>query len=602
LERAADVTFDLDGPVAGQIRDVIDHWLTIVPEKNPAILEMFADRDQPPYRDLLPWSGEFAGKYLTACAQIWALTHDARLRTHTEEFVNRLMRLQDDDGYLGPFPKAHRLTGTAPHRGSTPTWDAWGHYHVMLGLLLWHEQTQQAGTLRCAERIGELLCAHFLRTDKRVFDMGSPDQNQAVMHGLALLYEKTARNEFLELAQQIVTEFEIPGAGDYLRTALNGSEFYATPKPRWESLHAILGLIELYRITANAEYRRGFEQIWWSIAKLDRHDNGGFSSGEQAVGNPYNPAPIETCCTIAWLAMSLEMLRTTEKSVVADEMELTTLNSVIGMHASDGSWSTYNTPMDGRRIPNTKDISFQIRPGSEQLNCCSVNAARGFGIISDWGLMRAPAGADGGEELVLNWYGPSTFTTKVGSTRVALEQITDYPRSGEIVLKISPDAPVTFALKLRIPQWSVKSALELNGEKIAARAGSYCVLQREWKRRDQLTIHLDMRLRGWHGERECAGKVALYRGPILLACEPDNPNAIEALDLETIAVHGVDSSSPGEIVSLGVTDATGRKVHLRDFGTAGQNGKTYVSWLPAKGGTSAVFSKTNLLRTSLLER
>ena len=43
-------------------------------------------------------------------------------------------------------------------------------------------------------------------------------------------------------------------AGDYLRRGLPAGEpFYRTPKPRWESLHPILALAELYRITGAAD-------------------------------------------------------------------------------------------------------------------------------------------------------------------------------------------------------------------------------------------------------------------------------------------------------------------------------------------------------------
>ena len=68
---------------------------------------MFRDRDKQPYRDLLPWSGEFAGKYLTASTLMLRLNNDPRLRAHLEKFVQQLVALQaesnhtaDDVAYL----------------------------------------------------------------------------------------------------------------------------------------------------------------------------------------------------------------------------------------------------------------------------------------------------------------------------------------------------------------------------------------------------------------------------------------------------------------------------------------------------------------------
>ncbi len=349
--------------------------------------------------------------------------------------------------------------------------------------------------------------------------MGSPDQNQSVIHGLCLLYEKTGEQRYLDLAQQIVKEFEAPGAGDYVRTALAGQAFYSTPKPRWESLHAIIGLAELYRITGNEDDRKAFEEIWRSIDRYDRHNNGGFSSAEQAVGDPYDSRAIETCCTIAWVAMSREMLRLTADPIVADELELSTLNQVYGLQSRSGKWCTYNTPMDGVRKPSSIDIAFQKRVGTEQLSCCSVNAVRGFGMVADWALLQDRQGG-----IVLNWYGPSTLVTHAGDARVALRQVTDYPRSGEIVLRVDPEKPIRFNLMLRIPQWSAVTSLTVNGQRISnLKPATYQSVDRIWKPGDELHLNLDMSLHYWPGEKRCAGKASVYRGPILLTNEsPEN--------------------------------------------------------------------------------
>ena len=513
LDRAGDLSIELRGRVREYVDAVTQNWLLRAPGDNPAMLAMFREREQQPYRDLLPWSGEFAGKYLTAGTQVLRLSGDVRLRRHLQEFVEELVKLQGEDGYLGPFPKGSRLTGKAPNL-KDGTWDAWGHYHAMLGLMLWHEQSGDQKALHCARRIGDLLCDTFLGADKRIVDTGSAEMNHAVVHGLALLYQKTGEKKYLDLAHEVVEEFAREGAGDYLRMALAGKAFYQTRKPRWESLHPIMGLIELHRITGNADYRKAYEQLWWSIVEFDRHNNGGFSSGEQAKGNPYDRGAIETCCTIAWMAMSVEMLRTTGNSIVADELELSTLNQVLALHSRDGRWCTYDTPMNGVRRPSTVDIAFQKRPGSEELNCCSVNAARGLGMISDWALMSG----DGGKSVVLNWYGPSSMSATVKGTKVTLEQETEYPRDRVIHIRVRPEKAARFVLKLRIPHWSADTLLEVNGvEAVGIKAGEYYAIEREWKPEDRVVLWLDLSPHVWVGEREAAGKASIYRGPILLA-------------------------------------------------------------------------------------
>ncbi len=145
---------NLTGIVGDRLQAVSQNWLLQVPHANPAILEIFNDRDIQPYRDLLPWSGEFAGKYLTSAVQVYRLTREPRLRSELAAFVSGLIRRQDADGYLGPWPADSRLTNFSAVHGPPGegllTWDTWGHYHISLGLLLWHEATGDAHALKAA--------------------------------------------------------------------------------------------------------------------------------------------------------------------------------------------------------------------------------------------------------------------------------------------------------------------------------------------------------------------------------------------------------------------------------------------------------------------
>ncbi|GAF95169.1 unnamed protein product, partial [marine sediment metagenome] len=249
----------------------------------------------------------------------------------------------------------------------------------------------------------------------------------------------------------------------------------------------------------------------------DRHNNGGFSSGEKATGNPYHLAPIETCCTIAWMAMSVEMLRLTGDPVVADELELSTLNSVVGMHSASGRWATYNTPMNGIRRASAHSTVFQARQGTPELNCCSVNSPRGFGMISDWALMRD---ADG---LILNWYGPSEITTEMKiapkkALSVTLKQETSYPLGERVRIRVTPSETAQFCLKLRVPYWSANTKVLVNGRTVpGVRPAAYLRLDRKWRKGDRIDMEIDMSLHFWTGARNCGGLTSVYRGPLLLA-------------------------------------------------------------------------------------
>ncbi len=599
---------------AGPLRDYLDavtsNWLLQVPRADPAILAMFADRDRPPYRDLLPWSGEFAGKFLTGATTVYQATRDPALRKSLQEFVKALLPLQDADGYLGPFPRNHRLTGEAPNiQGKPgPTWDAWGHYHMMLGLLTWDEAVGDPDALAAAVKIADLLCDRFLGEESpRLVDTGSTEMNLAPAHALVLLYEKTGRAKYLALAKQIVGEFAATGpdgkplAGDYDRLGRAGVEFFQTPKPRWESLHPIQALAALGRVEDDAERRRAFANLWWSIARLDRHDNGGFSSGEQAQGDPYHPGAIETCCTVAWMALSVDMLRQSGDPVVADELELSTFNSALGMWSPSGRWSTYDTPMDGVRRANFHEIVFQSRPGSPELNCCSVNAARGIGLVSKWALLADEAtGA-----LVLNWYGPGRLAARLkGGALVRLDVETDYPRSGHVVVKVGVDRPLKFPLALRVPQWSTDTKLTVAGAlESDVKPATYHVIDREWKPGDAVELELDVAPRVWVGERELAGRSALYVGPILLAYDaslngngPDDP---EPIDAHSIRVPPPSEAGGGfrPIVLAEAETADGGKVKLCDFASAGADGSRYRSWLRATRVAPTPFSREHSFRT-----
>ncbi|MFP4282930.1 MAG: beta-L-arabinofuranosidase domain-containing protein [Opitutales bacterium] len=624
--------FSFGGILEPFLLGVTEQWLLVAPKANPGMLEMFRDRNQQPLRSMVPWAGEFAGKYLVAAVQVLRTCGEPRLREWLGTFVDRLLSLQTEDGYLGPWPDACRLKNTAPnsrldikgHKETYVSWDTWGHYHLILGLLMWWEHSGDERARRAARGIGDRLVEEFLGAkEPRLVERGDTAMNMGILHGMTLLHHAFEEPCYLELALQWVEELGTRDADgkplgcDLLEAALAGTEYHAMPNPRWEALHQVMAFADLFWITGEERYREAFSRIWWSIVKLDRHNNGGFSSGESAVGNPYALSPIETCCTIAWSALTVEMLKMEASPLAADELELTLFNSITGMHSETGRWSTYTTPMNGIRRASTHSIVFQAREGTPELNCCSVNAPRGFGLLSDWALMR---GEDG---LTLNYYGPCRMEAALPSGHsVSLTQSSSYPvgDSTEITLEL-PEA-ASFVLQLRIPHWSEHTRVEVNGETVEARPGTYLSIGRRWWSGDRIRLQFDFRLRFWKGERECEGLCSIFRGPLLLAYDmrynPGRPEIREPLvrELSEWAPNGcvldiprLDAGTMQESILpwddwhapallLEFRTADGEPVRLCDFASAGRTGTVYCSWLPVEGVPGpAAFSRENPTRT-----
>src|SRR5207302_341108 len=121
--------------------------------------------------------------------------------------------------------------------------------------------------LVACRKVADLFCRTFLDANVRLVQTGSEEMNLAPIHAFLLLYQRTSEERYLRLAREIERDFETPPAGDYVRTALAGQDFYQTPKSRWESLHPIQGIAELYFLTGDDRYRKAFEHIWHSIRR-----------------------------------------------------------------------------------------------------------------------------------------------------------------------------------------------------------------------------------------------------------------------------------------------------------------------------------------------
>lgn len=572
--------FSPQGIVGDRVRANEINWLIPAPTNNPGMLGMFAHRNDQQYMAAeLPvhWAGEFAGKYLISAVQSLKMTGNADLARVVNKFVGDLIATQGSDGSLG-MPLA---------------WNLWGQYHVMLGLLAWHGFTGDQAALVATRRAADLACTRYLNRPDAIAteNPGEEEKNQAFAHGLAVLYIRTNEQRYLNLLRAIVAEWRL--SGNYINHALEGREFFNFTKHRWESLHDVQAIAELFRITGEHRYRDAFTKIWRSIKVHDARATGGFSSFEEARGNPWDPRYIETCGTVAWSILSADMLRITDDPLVADELEISLFNGVLGAQSPDGRHWTYHTPMGGIPIDDSDSASnligyrwyafhnldWQGRFTYPQLSCCSANGPRGIGNLVEWAVRQE------GDVITLNYLGASTINFRLPSgLDVRIKVNTEYPASGIVRLVFDAAVPATFTLRMRIPQWSTTIRTDVNGQPVGIAApGTYWVIRREWRRNDLVSVELDMSVRVVDGLRDAAGRAVAYRGPLLLTYDARGSFNLSAMPKVALRRQPSISQQPSRSIVEATFQSSAGPITLIDFLSAGQSPSGN---LPARPNTS----------------
>lgn len=585
MDSPLEATFQFGGETGRRLEASREQWLLPVPYSNPGIVEMIRLRGREPQLPLpVPWSGEYIGKFLLGAIEQWQLTGNAELKAIIQLLVNKVAEYQKPDGYAGPWPEETQLIAQ---------WDLWGHYHLMMALLTWYELTGDEQALTVSKRMGDLIARTYVEKGFSTLEAPPIEMNMNIIHSLGWLYRLTGEARYLAQMRQIEADWE--KSGDFLRNGLAHVPYFMGKVTRWESLHGVDGLVEFYRITGDERYAEAFSNLWDSMRLFDTHTTGGFSTGESAIGDQFAMGSIETCCVIAFNSLSIDELRVKGNSLAGDALEQAFWNAVLGFQHPTCRWFTYDTPMDGRQISAyTVMTGGHGGAGTSEFGCCPANGARGLGMLAKWAVMESAEGP------VINYYGPLAVTMPLAEGgKVALRQVTDYPVSPVVRLEVTPDAPREFALRLRIPKWSADTAVRVNGAPVQAiEPGTFLTINRHWKAGDVVEVRFDFTPRAMSGDGPWLGKVALFRGPLLLAWA-QGLSDFDAKDLPALDLARPWSLEPVEVKNDWykpvaafrlVQQGLPREPLLTDFATAGALGTEYLSWLPAEHGGPPPFN------------
>lgn len=474
------------------------------------------------------WDTEYWGKWFTSMAYTYWYRPTEVHRKKMDEAIEALLDTQTSDG---------QITGFAPKDQLGRNWDLWGRKYALHGLILHYDMTGDKKSLNAARKAADYIADRVeqgMNIAEQCVDWHGGIQSTAILTEFSQLYERTGNERYRKVAENILSQSEKPNAINarglkLLSDPLKGvrpSEMSSLKS--YEVLTNYEGLYELFHATGKYSYLEGLEAFLKQIREHELMIHGSLSNNEYWCDgttrqSAFLERPTETCATSEWMIICYDMLKLTGKPEWADLLETTLYNALAGAMLPNGHWWAYFSGFNTERVP------CPMHHGRQAMTCCVASGPRGLMLTSLWAVMQDDDG------LVVNLYGESSAREKLkDGTEVWINQRGDYPHSEKVTLEISPDKSVSFNLRLRIPAWSQKTELLVNGDVVQCKAGEYVEIDRVWSAGDKIELTFDMRGRVIKAPGD-VNSMAIARGPVLLSLDNRTvrPDDCRALYLDT---------------------------------------------------------------------
>ena len=466
-------------------------------------------------------------KWLEAVAFVLQSDPHADLRKVMVSIIPDVVSVQEPSGYLNTYFVEDRK----PQRMQQHTQEV-GHELYCIGHLL---QAAIASYRATGDRT--LLDAGIHFVDTFLIPNYGPGPNQTpivsghpeIEMGLIELSRTTGDPKYVELAGYILegdSRWKIaPRQAVYMfcgtpftaRTHLEGHAVRA--------MYACCGATDYFLETGDSRYWNTLETLWHDLSERQMYVTGGVgarSEGE-AFGNAYElpneRAYGESCAAIGNMMWNTRLLAAKGEARFADVIERALYNGINSGMSLDGTMYCYRNPLAFE--PATGDV---IRHPWYDTTCCPPNLERTFASLPGYFYSTSKDG------VYVHLYDESEMRWHLeDGTGLLLVQKTDFPWVGDVQITVTPATAKEFTVFVRIPGWSKKTAVRVDGKEVeGGKRGEYLPLRREWKPGSTIDLSFDMTIQMIEANpavKEDVGKLAFQRGPVVYCMESLDQNA-----------------------------------------------------------------------------
>jgi Beta-L-arabinofuranosidase, GH127 len=259
-----------------------------------------------------------------------------------------------------------------------------------------------------------------------------------------------------------------------------------------------------------------------ALANLDRyHGNAvGMFNGDEWLAGDSPSQGFELCAVVEFMFSLQHLVRVFGQREFSDRLERVAYNALPAHF--DARMTAHQYHQQTNQVlcniaPRNWTMAFDDANTfglSPHFGCCTANFHQGWPKFAGSVWMHS---SDGG--LAATAYAPNQIKTVLGGVSVSVKEQTDYPFKEMVRFEINPARPVRFPLHLRIPSWCEAPEITCNGvtQPIAADVAGYARLERTWRPKDVVTLHLPLTLRAIKRPNRA---IALAAGPLNMVFWP----------------------------------------------------------------------------------
>jgi len=549
------------------------------------------------------WRGEYWGKMMRGATFVYSYTQNKDLYDILYKTVEDMIAAADNLGRISTYPVNSEFSA----------WDMWSRKYVLLGMQYFMEICTDSDfnkkiTESMQKQVDYIISKIGDKEDGKTPITSTSDSwgglnSSSILEPVMKLYNITKEKRYLDFASHIVNEGGADNVNIFELAYDNKLYPYQYPVTKaYEMTSCFEGLLEYYKVTGNEKHRDGVINFADRILESDFTIIGCCGCAGECLDNSTisqtNPnkdqVMQETCVTVTMMKFFYNLNCFTGDSKYADAFERSMYNAFLGAINTENSIGILDAEVVAKHpdvikeplpfdsySPLTAGIrglgtgGMRVMSDNSYYGCCACIGAAGNGLTPKMSLLTSEDG------LVVNLYiGGKIFAKTMSGNNVTIDIQTEYPKNGDVRIKIEPQSQEEFDILLRNPSWSRATGVSVNGIDNNVNDG-YIRIRKLWQKGDIIELKLDMRTQAIYPEADADSEIkyiALRRGPLVLAQESrlgynvNDPVSIAVKDDGYVDVElpEKDIAPYKHILEVLVPLAEGGKMTVTDYASAGK--------------------------------